>query len=362
MRFHLPALPGRPITRSNSSCAYTGKVRRFATMMRDLGHEVFIYGGGGFDGRASAYVACYPDTDPLPFDAGEWREANLRAAAEIVARAEKGDFLCLIGGQAQQAVATAVPEMMAVEYGVGYAGVFADYRVFESYAWMHMVYGSKFENPMSGMGTFYDAVIPNYFHPAEFDVGTLADKEGYVLYLGRVIDRKGVRIAEEAAKKAGVRLLIAGPDGGEEKPEYGEVLGEVDPDERRKLLAGATALLCPTRYVEPFGGVAIEAMMSGTPVITTDWGAYTETVQPGVNGWRCRTLGEFVWAVQHAGDLSPERIAAAARKTYSMEAIAPRYERYFERLRTLNGVGWPTEWEGLSQEAPPLGSTLSRDG
>ena len=42
-----------------------------------------------------------------------------------------------------------------------------------------------------------------------------------------------------------------------------------DVEGRRKLMAEAAAFICPTQYVEPFGNVAVEAQMSGTPVITT---------------------------------------------------------------------------------------------
>lgn len=105
-------------------------------------------------------------------------------------------------------------------------------------------------------------------------------------------------------------------------------------------MAGAIASFAPTIYVEPFGNVVPEAMFCGTPVITTDWGAFTETVIDGKTGFRCRTFGEFVEAMDKAKDLDPRAIRAHAVENYSLDAIAPKYDRYFNRLSSLWGDGW----------------------
>lgn len=117
-------------------------------------------------------------------------------------------------------------------------------------------------------------------------------------------------------------------------------------------MAGAKAVFVPTIYVEPFGNVAVEAQGCGTPVITTDWGAFTETVIDGVTGFRCHTFGEFKRAVEKAHTLNSYAIRQHAIRNYSLEVIGEKYERYFERLSLLwnadpvNG-GWYEGRTGL---------------
>jgi glycosyltransferase involved in cell wall biosynthesis len=105
-------------------------------------------------------------------------------------------------------------------------------------------------------------------------------------------------------------------------------------------MANATAVFVPTIYVEPFGNVAVEAMACGTPVITSDWGAFTETVIQGKTGFRCRTFAQFLDAMEDVKQLDPHVIRAHALSNYSLEAVALKYDEYFRRLMTLWGEGW----------------------
>ena len=87
-------------------------------------------------------------------------------------------------------------------------------------------------------------------------------------------------------------------------------------------------MLMPTIYPEPFGYVAIESQMCGTPVITTDWGAFPETVIHGKTGFRCRTQADFLEAIRKATSLDRHFIRQSAIGRFSMEKIAPIYEKY----------------------------------
>ena len=112
--------------------------------------------------------------------------------------------------------------------------------------------------------------------------------------------------------------------------------------ERAELLAGAWALIQPTMFLEPFGGSVVEAMLSGLPVVTSDWGAFPENVRDGIDGYRCRTLKEFVDAAHtiHELPITEEARQADARERWSMEAVGPQYDRWFKRLDTLHEAGW----------------------
>jgi glycosyltransferase involved in cell wall biosynthesis len=349
MRFHVVSLPHTHTTDAFAACAFTQKVTRFCAMMKARGHEVILYAGEKNDAPCDEHVICVDESQRLQmvgarhYTEADWNHPlwggfNARVVEAMRPRLRPKDFICLIGGLAHKPIADAFPSHLSVEFGVGYAGTFAEFRVFESYAWMHMVYGAQAGNAAAADGHFFDAVIPNQIEPALFPAGA-GDGE-YCLYVGRLVDRKGYRIAQEVCEKLGRRLILAGPG---PQQGYGEFVGEVGPEERARLMGGALALFAPTLYVEPFGTVTIEAMACGTPVICTDWGAFTETVQQGVDGFRCRTQAEFIAAVGNVATLDRGAIRQRALSRFGVDVVAVQYESYFERLSTLWGAGWYQE-------------------
>ena len=121
---------------------------------------------------------------------------------------------------------------------------------------------------------------------------------------------------------------------------YGDYLGAVTTEQRNRVLSQATAVLMPTQYIEPFGNVSAEAQLCGTPVISTDMGGFVESVEQGVTGYRCNTLGEFVQAVDLAPLLDRASIRARAERLYGCEAADAAYRSYFRRLDTVRGEAW----------------------
>ncbi|HUC13040.1 MAG TPA: glycosyltransferase [Acidimicrobiales bacterium] len=313
--------------------------------MTSLEHEVYLYASEHNEAACTELVTCITEDEQRALvpsmaetfvaDEPQWALMNGRAIDGIRVRVRPNDFICLIGGVCQKPIADAFPASMCVEFGVGYTGVFSNYLVFESYAWMHTVYGHM-QGAYAADGRFYDAVIPNYFEVTDFPFS--ADKDDYFLYMGRLTHRKGYRLAADICRREGLRLKMAGT--GDSPPEGVEYLGVVGPEERGELMSRARGLLVPTLYIEPFGGVAVEAMLCGTPVITTDWGAFTETVRHGITGFRCRTFKEFREATTAVGGLDAQTIRDYAVATFSTEVIATKYEAYFERLLTLWGEGF----------------------
>lgn len=350
MTLHLIAFPHTRLDGSFPTCAYSQKIEKFRRMGWD---DLVVYGTTGSDVEVITETKRLeifgPDdltTPPTWPTDPQWSLFNRRASEEVALRAEPGDLLLLQGGYSQALVATENPSLTVCEPGVGYEGVWANFVAFESYAWQHYVYGKK-----GWDGRWFDRVIPNYFDLDEFPQLNIM-REDHLLFVGRVVQRKGLQAAADIANATGRPLYVAGPgptswEDGEfiEAPEVrieGDVhyLGVLGQEDRAAAMSSCHALLAPTVYVEPFGGVAVEAMLCGTPVVSSDFGAFTETVENGVTGFRFRTLKEAITAVDEVGFLYPHQIRDRAVQKYSLEAVKPQFEDWFEALGTLDGAGW----------------------
>jgi len=336
-RLHVVSVPHTQLTDAYSWCAFTSLTKGFATMMHDLGNDVTIYSAGVCDAKGEhvAIDSGYEWTERVPpYEASHpgWKAFALKTIWEIGTRWQPGDFLCLAGGQVQQEIADFFPAMTCVEFIAGYQGVIERdnaFRVFPSYAWMHAVYGHLY-GATKADGRFYDAVIPHFV-----DEQALGDGGDYLLYVGRLTERKGLEIVAGVAERTGLPLVVAGFGDESLIPNGAEFVGSVEPKQRTELMQGARCVLMPTLYLEPFGLVAVEAQMCGTPAVTTDFGAFTETVDAR---FRCSTLAEFCDAATLDVDRAALRESAIER--FSPSVIGPKYQAYFEKLAGLWGKGW----------------------
>lgn len=261
-------------------------------------------------------------------------EFNRVAGPEIALRKQPGDMIVCFFGVENQGACKFNSDLKTVEPSIGYDtnAVFADHRVFVSYAQMHMFYGAK---GMLMTPSWWDAVIPNAITPAEFEYS--GEKKDYFLYFGRVIESKGIHLAIQATKAAGKRLIIAGPGnleglGYATTPEHVTMAGVCDVNQRRELMRDAQAILGLTYYVEPFGNMIAEAYMSGTPAITTDWGGFVDTVIPGVTGYRCREFRDVVTAIENIHTISPAACKEWAMSQYTDDVVHDQLHEYFVKI------------------------------
>lgn len=368
MKLHLVHLPHAHVSRDVTVCAFTTKTWKFLKMMGSRGWEILLYGGELSDTQGYAeLVPLYSDEEQklwygdmdanmLPIVAGSWDAAqpqyaitNARAIREVSKRYERGDIVLITGGLAQKPLVDGLPGKLCCEWAAGYSGWHLPYVCFESNAWRHYQYGVRGIQD----GRWFDTVIPNFFDPEEW---TLHDKEDYLVFVGRLIRRKGVHVAAEIAREMQMTLVIAGSGCAEQSEGLlvthdgtrieGDIryVGTVGRRERDALMGGAQALLCPTVYIEPFGAVAVEAPLCGTASVSTDWGAFSEIVPPER---RFRTLQEGCEAVERAMECDPLDLQTEALGRFSLDAVAPMYERWFEELSLL----WEKGWYGVREHA-----------
>lgn len=330
MKIHVLSNPYRPTTTKYADFdPFAIMTHEYVHNMKERGYEVIHYGLEGSD------VDCEHYSLSTNLD-----EFNREASSIIEKRKESSDVIASLYGWPNQAATTAHSDLKVIEPAIGYdaTATFARYKVFLSYAHMAYYYGmtNRFMTP-----DWYHAVIPWGRNPNDFTFKYNFLKEDYFLYFGRITRSKGIHLAIQATEAAGVKLKIAGPGSVihdleyQEVPKHVEILGICDSNQRRELMSNAKGILGLTHYLESFGLMVVESYFSGTPAITTDWGAFNETVVHGKTGYRCRNFKDVVKAIENieAGKIRSVDCLQYAMENYSNKVVFDKHDEYINRIQ-----------------------------
>ncbi len=225
-------------------------------------------------------------------------------------------------------------------------------------------------------GVHLAGVIHHGVDASRFPIGD--GRGGYALFLGRMSPDKGVHIAARVARAAGMPLRIAAKMSEAAERQYFaervepllgagvDYVGEVGEADKLQLLAGATCLLNPIAWPEPFGMVMIEALATGTPVVATPRGAAPEIVTDGVTGYLAADEEALVAALGKVAALDRRACRRAVEEHFSAERMVAEHVAVYEavagaRSRSLLGLPRLSAAPGRGPR-PPVAARTGRDG
>jgi glycosyltransferase involved in cell wall biosynthesis len=191
-------------------------------------------------------------------------------------------------------------------------------------------------------------------------------KDNYYVNIGSLTPEKGVDVAVKICYELGLNLKLAGTIGGgigspdqlkkelrkkarresEDpyfryfrqrvqsylKPNQIEYLGTVSGIKKKRLYANAKAFLNPIDRDEPFGLSVVDALASGTPVVTYRRGAMPEIIKHGYNGFIADSYREFKQYVKRIDEIKPENCRKSVEERFSADVMADNYIDLYKRI------------------------------
>lgn len=206
----------------------------------------------------------------------------------------------------------------------------------------HLVAISNAQMKTAPRGLTPCGVVPN---PIDVNAWPFKDKKSnYALWIGRFVPEKGAHRAIRATKIAGMNLILAGPKREGEAGDYFDdkikphiddktvrYVGEVGGKRKKNLFANAKVLLMPIEWNEPFGMVMVEALACGTPVVAFPYGAATEIVIDGFNGYQVADVPAMAEAMTDLNEISPTDCRQSVQERYSAATVARAYVDQYEK-------------------------------
>jgi glycosyltransferase involved in cell wall biosynthesis len=187
-----------------------------------------------------------------------------------------------------------------------------------------------------------------------------ADKDDYAMFLGRFHPHKAPHLAIDAARAAGLPVVLAGKCSEpierayfsrEIEPRIGSdvtIFGVADAAAKRKLLANAACMIFPICWEEPFGLVVIEAMVCGTPVVALRRGAVPELIVHGQTGIVVDDPDDLAGGILQARGLEPAMCRKHVETNFTVEVMAEGYEAVYRRALSMA----PEPWLTAGDQAP----------
>lgn len=189
-----------------------------------------------------------------------------------------------------------------------------------------------------------------------------AEKDDYALFLGRFHPDKSPHLAIDAARAAGLPIVLAGKCNEpierayfarEIEPRIGKdvtIFGIADATAKRRLLSRAACMLFPISWEEPFGLVVIEAMVCGTPVVALRRGAVPELIVHDQTGVIVDEPSELPAAIARARGLDPVACRKHVEAGFTVEVMAEGYEAVYRQALALS----PEPWMTVADQAPVI--------
>lgn len=200
---------------------------------------------------------------------------------------------------------------------------------------------SEVPYPLNFLEVVHHGIPMQQFRP------TVSSPENFFVWLGRIVPDKGTHLAIEAAKRAGVPLVLAGTvdrhmteatDYFEQviKPELDgsqiRYIGPVNQQQKVDLLSRARGFLNPIQWEEPFGMVMIEAMATGCPVIALARGSAPEIIAHGTNGFLAHDVHEMVEYIARIDKIDRQTVRGYTGRNFSVQTMTEKYTAMYRKV------------------------------
>jgi glycosyltransferase involved in cell wall biosynthesis len=331
-----------PLAESVPPKLYGGTERVVAWLVDglvDLGHKVTLFASGDSGTRASLHPVC-PKALRLAKKAMDPVAASAALLEAVARRAREFDVIHVHIDWLHLPLLSrlGVPFLTTMHGRLDLPGLTGVIRDFPRESFISISNHQRLPlSEANWSGTVYHGLPADLFKPC-YEQGS------YLAFLGRLAPEKGPERAIRIAHGAQMPLRIAAKIPRSERRYFRECLepkidgtmvkliGEVNDEAKAPFLAGATALLFPIDWPEPFGLVMIEAMACGTPVIAYRAGSVPEIIDEGITGFVVESEEQAIEAVHRAGQLDRRRVRACFEERFTAARMAADYANHYQSL------------------------------